>query len=716
MAKKKVDLKTYLAYIIICVSIIFVVGFMNRIGLFDKLELPTYDMRFRWRGVVEHAKDIEIVAIDPQTLDLLGLIGMPSRDYHVALLDNLFAAGAKAVLFDVLFLVYTGPRDPLDPIKGTMSVADSLFADALFFYDKTVLARKQIVSMDMSTGATAGEPPLPIAEFRYPDRLGFVSMYHDSDGFVRRAELVNDDFGMDQGWQYSYALKAAMVALDADTAWVDYEKHMAYVGDRVIPLDTGNKMVINFCMDEKTYAENLNYISYDQVIDNSEFGIEALVKAGRIKDKVILVGATFPESKDTENTPFHLGTKLYSSTEYPMYGVHVHHNIASTIINNKFLIPLKEWHTWILIAVMAIATVAISLRFKGYLGLVFSVAIMFLYIVAAVYLFLNNRLIVPLVVPSVVTVIVSYVGVGTYNFIKERKQKAMIKNTFSRYVPGKVVAELLKNPEMLTLGGEERVMSVIFSDVAGFTTISESLTPIELVQLLNEYLSAMTDIVLENDGIIDKYEGDAIMAEFGAPLQDDDHALKACITALEMQKKLTEMRKKWKAEGKPEMEARVGINSGSMVIGNMGSTAIFDYAVMGDNVNLSSRLEGANKEYKTFIMCSEATRLFVEHELITRELDLLRVKGKTEGVLVHEIMARKSEGLSETKQKVLELYHKGLTAYKERRWQDGIDLFSEAYSLDETDGPSEIYMGRCKEFLEEPPSDDWDGIFTMRTK
>jgi adenylate cyclase len=153
-----------------------------------------------------------------------------------------------------------------------------------------------------------------------------------------------------------------------------------------------------------------------------------------------------------------------------------------------------------------------------------------------------------------------------------------------------------------------------------------------------------------------------------------------------------------------------------MVIGNMGSSMIFDYTVMGDNVNLSSRLEGANKEYGTYIMCSEFTRQMVENEIITRELDLIRVKGKTEGVLVHEVLAKRSDGITETKQKVLELYYEGLKAYKERRWEDGIRLFSEALVLDSDDKPSSVYLQRCKQFKENPPPDDWDGIFTMRTK
>jgi adenylate cyclase len=434
------------------------------------------------------------------------------------------------------------------------------------------------------------------------------------------------------------------------------------------------------------------------------------------KDKVVLVGVTFPDSKDTELTPFYLGSRLYSKAELPMYGVHVHKNIASTIINRRFIRPIGFFETFLLIVTMAISATLINYRFKGFGGLFLSLALISVYFVMAVIFFFEKRLLIPVVAPAFATISLQYVSAVTYNFLSERKQKALIRGAFSRYVPGKVVNELLKNPDMLRLGGEERVMSVIFSDVAGFTTISEKLTPTQLVELLNEYLTAMTDIVLVHDGIIDKYEGDAVMAEFGAPLPDPDHALKACHTALDMQRKLVELRAKWKAEGKPELQARVGINSGSMVVGNMGSREIFDYTVMGDNVNLSSRLEGANKVYGTYIMCSEATRQMVGDSLITRELDLLRVKGKTEGVKIHEVIARASEGIPEETRTLLDIYHKGLEAYKNRRWEEAAGLFREALAINPQDGPSTLYIERCDQFRQNPPGDDWDGIFTMRTK
>ncbi len=706
-----------LVYAAICVVVIGVVSLFDVLDVFEGAEQSSRDLRFRIRGVEEHSDKIAIVAIDPQTLDQLGLIGVPPRAYHVKLIENLYKAGAKAVLFDILFLTYTGKQNSAD-LTVSPSAQDSLLSDVLFAYPNTVIARKQIVTMNNATSTSAGEPPLPMSLFQYPGQLAFVDMYHDADSFVRRAKLIADDMPPEKKWNYSFALRAAMYAMDVDTAWVDTSARLVHVGDdRTIPIDENGTMLVNFCMDEKSYADRQGYISYEQVLDDeTEYGLKTLISSGRLKDKVVLVGATFPESKDWEFTPFYLGTKIYSKSEYPMFGVHVHKSIASTIISGRVIPPVTQRMTIALITLMAVLSMLVNYRFKGFSGLFLSVGLIAAYFVAAVWLFIGNRLLIPLFAPAFATVTMSYIGAVTWNFLSERRQKAQIRGAFAHYVPGKVVSELLKNPDMLKLGGEERVMTVIFSDVAGFTTISEKLTPHQLVGLLNEYLTAMTDTVLAHDGIIDKYEGDAIMAEFGAPLPDEAHALKACHAALEMQEKLAAMRVKWKAEGRPELSARVGINSGPMVIGNMGSREIFDYTVMGDNVNLSSRLEGANKVYSTLIMCAEATRLMVGDAIVTRELDVIRVKGKTEGVKIHEIVARASDDIGEARRNLLETYTRGLDSFKARRWEEGAALFRAALEIVPDDGPSKLYLERCNEFIANPPGDEWDGIFTMRTK
>jgi adenylate cyclase len=696
-------------YAAICVAVILGVTVLDTLNVFEKIEYSTYDLRFQIRGNDRLSDKIAVVAIDAQTLDMLGIKGMPSRDYHVKLIENLYKAGAKAVLLDILFLNPSGEMIE-DSLFTALSPNDSLLADVLHKYPQTVIARK--IQQQMYINTASGDTPLPIELFRNPQQLAFVDMFQDTDSSIRRARLIFNDQPPENGWNYSLAMKAAMIVMGADSAWVDTKNQSIHAGDRVIPVDGKFQMMINYSIDENTYTENLMYLSYSQILDDN--GLKALTDRRKIQGKVILVGATFYESHDDRLTPLY--QKLFSKKKTLMYGVHIHQEIASTIIDNRFIPPVQPWQSVALIALMALIATLINYRFKGFGGLFLSIGIVALYAFIAVILFIEKRYLIPVVAPAFATVTLSYMSAVTYNFLSERRQKTMIRGAFAHYVPGTVVSELLKNPDMLKLGGEERVMTVIFSDVAGFTTISERLTPTQLVELLNEYLTAMTDIVFSHGGIIDKYEGDAIMAEFGAPLPDEMHALKACHAALDMQKTLAVMRKKLKAEGRPELHARVGINSGPMVIGNMGSREIFDYTVMGDNVNLSSRLEGVNKVYGTYIMCSEATRLMVGDEIVTRELDIIRVKGKTEGVKIHEVLARAGEGLGDVRSRVVETYLLGLDAYKNRKWAEGIERFRETLAIDPSDGPSALYLQRCEEFLEHPPGDDWDGIFTMRTK
>ena len=292
----------------------------------------------------------------------------------------------------------------------------------------------------------------------------------------------------------------------------------------------------------------------------------------------------------------------------------------------------------------------------------------------------------------------------------------MIQGAFSHYVPDKVVSQILENPDKLQLGGDQQVVSVMFSDVAGFTSISEKLTPAQLVQLLNDYLTEMTEIILQNNGIIDKYEGDAIMAEFGVPVHYDNHPYMACKSALEMQRKLKEMRDFWKKQNKPMLKARIGINTGEVIVGNMGSRNVFDYTVMGDHVNLGSRLEGANKFYGTNIMISEFTHGYVKDQFYTRPLDLIKVKGKDKPINVYELIAFKEDKLKENYLQMLQLYEKGINFYKSRNWDEAIDNFEQCLRLVATDTPSEEYRRRCIEYKFNQPAEDWDGVTIMKEK
>jgi adenylate cyclase len=297
------------------------------------------------------------------------------------------------------------------------------------------------------------------------------------------------------------------------------------------------------------------------------------------------------------------------------------------------------------------------------------------------------------------------------------RDQAFIRNAFTKYVPAEVVSELLARPESLQLGGEERVLSVLFADLENFTTIAESMSPRELVSLLNEYLTEMTAIILAHGGIIDKYEGDAIMAEFGAPLALPRHAELAVRAGLQMQRRLHELRQAWEQRGLPMLRCRVGISTGAMLVGNMGSHQVFDYTVIGDVVNLASRLEGANKLYCTYMMIAEATYVQLTPGMFrTRVLDVIKVKGKTRAIKVFEVYGEATEAIDPTDLLYYRTYHEAFAAYLERDFATARGQFAAALSLRPDDPASHNMLARMAALSPEALPDDWDGSMALTSK
>ena len=297
------------------------------------------------------------------------------------------------------------------------------------------------------------------------------------------------------------------------------------------------------------------------------------------------------------------------------------------------------------------------------------------------------------------------------------KERSFIRNAFSRYVPDKVVDTLISNPHMLRLGGEERIMTVLFCDLAGFTTISENLPPARLVHLLNRYLTEMTAIILTNGGIVDKFEGDAVMAEFGAPLPMPDHAERAVRAGLEMQKRLRELRPIWRSENLPELQCRVGINTGPMIIGNMGSDQVFDYTVVGDAVNLASRLEGANKKYNTRLMISEYTQQALPPGIFrTRVLDVIKVKGKSKPVKVFEVYGETCFPLTPEDEMYYVTYQKAMELYFARHFDSAGEKFQAALSTRPDDPASGEMLNRIRNLQGRDLPPEWDGSVSLVDK
>jgi adenylate cyclase len=299
-------------------------------------------------------------------------------------------------------------------------------------------------------------------------------------------------------------------------------------------------------------------------------------------------------------------------------------------------------------------------------------------------------------------------------FIAEERERMRIRAAFQNYVAPEVVNTMLQHPDMLKLGGEKRDMTVLFSDIRGFTTLSEQMEPEVLVGLLHSYLNPMTETVFKNHGTMDKYIGDAIMAIYGAPLVLPDHANRACETALEMIETLRHLWEGWRAKSLPELKIGIGINSGPMTVGNMGSERLFDYTVIGDNVNLASRLEGLNKYYGTAILISGATQKLLQNSFVLREVDRVRVKGKKAPVSIFEL---RGHGQPQGKDaELLQTFEAGLEAFRQGRWEAAEKYFSQCLQLSPDDGPAKLLLGRTQAMAHQPPPPDWDGTATLTEK
>ena len=308
-----------------------------------------------------------------------------------------------------------------------------------------------------------------------------------------------------------------------------------------------------------------------------------------------------------------------------------------------------------------------------------------------------------------------FLAISVYGYLTEGREKRKIRQAFQFYLTKSVVDEVLQEPKKLKLGGEKRVCTVLFSDIRGFTTISERLEADQLVALLNEYLTPMTNLVFKYDGTLDKYMGDAIMAIFGAPVAHADHAIRACKTALEMMVELKTLQAGWRERGLPELDVGIGLNTGPMSVGNMGSEIRFDYTVMGDNVNLGSRLEGINKQYGTNIIISEYTYEAAKGTIFARELDSVRVKGKREPVRIYELLG--SGEPNETQALLIDRFSNGIRLYKAQHWNEAKAIFEEVRDdIAPNDYTSRTYIKRCESMAANPPGDDWDGVFTMTSK
>ena len=431
--------------------------------------------------------------------------------------------------------------------------------------------------------------------------------------------------------------------------------------------------------------------------------------------KKLYYGLTATGTHDLNPMPF--------NPRYPMVGLHA--NALNTILNDDLIHEVGKS-----IIVLVILLIGLLLAFgvpalTPAQGGVATGGILIGYSYLSFWLFSNQNIWIDLFGPML-TLVLGYLGITVYNYIQEEKNKQFLKESFGTYVSPELIDQMYDSGEEPSLGGEEGYHTAFFTDIQSFSAFSEKLTASDLVYLLNEYLTDMTDVLLENKGTLDKYIGDAIVAFYGAPIPIEDHELWACKTAIIMQDNLAVLRKKWTEEGDrwPEivhnMQNRIGISSGQMVTGNMGSEARMNYTMMGDNVNTAARLESSAKQYGVYIQIADSTYQAVKDQVVVRDLDNVKVMGKNEPVKVWELISEKGKE-PDIYKKILPAYHEALDLYKNQEWSKAIEAFKASDELEDMFGgrktnPSRIYIPRCEHYLQNSPGDDWDGVWTLTSK
>ena len=737
----------------------------------ENIEARSLDARFNLRGSRPHDENIVIVGLDETTLQRVGAYPIPRNDY-AAMLNRLVADGAKTVVFDFNFPVPeknsgvealkkleeelgrgAGP-EVLRKIRALESTADNdkILAQSIKAAGNVVLGhifldRERAKSIDTSASEEyfrilnnhafgqlrAVHNADPIAAWQHAtseyadyDELnasgvyanlrifadgaqsfGFFNEIPDPDGTFRRSPLAIRYKHRDFDDLYpSLDLEAARLysgvsASDLVIALAENGVDHIELGRQAIWPNRDGTVAVNYAGHYKSYK---HYSMIDVI--NGNFA------SGTFKNKLVVFGPTAVAIGDLRTTPFH-------DADY--MGVEIHANVMDNLLHaserGRGFLSLGYGEESIDLFFILLFGVGLGYWFshtRPLTSTLSAVAALGLFGWIVLFAFAHFGMWLNFVIPAA-ALCVNYGTITSFRMIFEEREKRRVRRTFERYVSPGVIQLLEKDPrKYFKTGGESKELTIMFSDIRSFTTISEGLTPDELVRLLNEYLGAMTDILFKRWGTLDKYIGDAIMGFWGSPFPQADHSIRACACALDMRAKLKDLNRKWESEGRKQLAIGIGINTGEVNVGNMGSSKRFAWTVMGDNVNLASRLEGITKEYRVQCVVSESTYAACQDDFVFREIDRIRVKGKTLPVTIYELLDwSRNESLYTER---IVRFSEALTAYRRQEWTEAIELFSAIKETFPEDGPAQTFIERSRELMEAPPEADWDGVYAMQTK
>jgi adenylate cyclase len=672
-------------------------GALGGLGLWRGLEWKSWDARMRlFASPSARSSDIVLILVDQPSLDAFKKqqVSWPwPRQMYAPILGFLKAGGARAVFFDI---VMTEP-------SAYQVEDDEMLAKAIGESGNVVLPvflsgddKETAPEAEAFLRRTVSSAPFPawngkirsatvdMPVFLEKARGGAnVQVNPDADGVYRRVPLI-----------YSYKdIRVPSVAL----ALVEAAAGPGAAAR--VPLESDGRMLIRFFGKSGTYESIPAATVINSWLQMSE-GKKPQLDPCRFSGKIVLIGLTAVGLYDIKTSPF--GS--------PVPGVEIQAAALDSLWHRRWLHPTPVVFDLLLALFWSVAAgIGITLLRRGGHMVGASVGFILLPAASSAAGFAAGAWI-RFVLPEA-AVLLSLIGAAVLNYTVEGRQRRFLKNAFRYYLSPHVIEQVIDDPDQLRLGGVKREVTSFFSDVAGFTSISEALGPEALVSLLNAYLSEMTDIILDSGGTLDKYEGDAIVAFWNAPLDVPDHALRACRAALACRERLNDLAPEFeKRIGRP-LRARIGLNTGPAVVGNMGSSRRFDYTAMGDTINLAARLESAGKQYGVNILAGEATIAAAGQAIVAREVDRLRVVGKTQPVRIYELIGERGR-VAPAALECLASFERLLEAYRRREW-DGV--LAACRSLD-GDPVAAVYAARCQRFKNEPPPEDWDFVFDLKTK
>jgi adenylate cyclase len=700
----------------------------------ELLDLRVLDLRQTIRGRIQPGNEVVIVGIDEKSLDEGGRWPWP-RSKLAELVDRLTAANAAVIGFDAFFdkpdasvdlkaLLEAAAADPKRSARDLLAAQlgnDVRFADAIKASGRVVLAH----FFEYGTGG-GGIPPTELARiaevstrtrggarltaYRQPAAVhlsigllqsaavgsGSVNNFPDPDGMYRRVPLVIP-IGEDVN-ATAFSIEVLRRYLGGVPAMLDVAPDAIRfrLGDMPLPIDAGGEMWVSYLGPPRTFPS----VSAADVL------------AGRfdpaaVAGKIAIVGFTATGLADEIPTPFARRAA----------GVELHATVIDDILRGRMLwqpawVPLVEAGVIVLLGLLlGLALTPV----RGLAGTAIAAVVAAGYLWVTQHLFVTRGLLLGAIYP-LTGILFIYLGAVVFEAMTEGREKRKIRHAFRHYLNPEVTELVASDPKHLKLGGERREVTIFFSDIRGFTSVSEGLAPEALAELLNEYLGAMTDVIFKHEGLLDKYIGDAVMAFWGAPVHAPDHAARCVRAALDMQTALAHLHERWRVEGLPLLEIGMGIHTGDAVVGNFGSAQRFNYTVMGDAVNLASRLEGQTKTYATRMLVSESTRTQLGDEFVCREVDWLRVKGRKQPVAVYEVLGRRMDDRAGRVARLGSGFDAALAAYRAQDWDAALERLAALGREYPDDRAIPAFVERCHAQQAEAPGADWDGVYVAKTK